>query len=107
MIVVDGTETRRVIVYSGHIDSEGSVELEQIVKAELENGHRHLVLDMHDVDYVSSQGLRKLVSLWKRAHDAKGDLILAALQPSVLEVFNLIGFDLVFTIVDTPDEKRV
>ncbi len=105
MIVVDGTDAQRVIVFSGHIDAAGSVELEQIVTQELNNGHHELVLDMSAVDYISSKGLRMLVALWKKAHDAKGELVLAAMQPSIREVFNLIGFDLVFTIVDSLDEK--
>jgi hypothetical protein len=41
-------------------------------------------------------------SLWKRARDAKGNLILSNPQPRVRETLNLIGFDLVFTIVDQP-----
>ena len=107
MIVVDGTKSRRVISFAGRMDAVGSAELEQIVTQELVNGYRDLVLDMSAVDYVSSKGLRMLVSLWKRAHDVKGELILSALQPAVQEVFNLIGFDLVFTIIDSLDDNTL
>ena len=74
---------------------------------ELDAGHAHLVIDLSDANYVSSTGLKMLVSLWKRVHDANGDMVLAGLQPPVREVFNLIGFDLVFTIFDSVDDALV
>jgi anti-anti-sigma factor len=88
----------------GRLDIASSRRLEAIVVKELEDSHKNLILDMSDVDYIASSGLKTLVSLWKRARDQRGDLILAGLTPSVREVFMLIGFDLVFTVFKTLDE---
>ena len=95
---------RRAVTVTGGIDKDGSVQIEALVMKELDAGYVNLVIDLSDADYVSSSGLKMLVSLWKRAHDAKGDMVLAGLQPSVREVFTLIGFDLVFTIFDSVDD---
>ena len=73
---------------------------------QLDAGHRWLILNMADVDYISSAGLKMLVSVWQRVRDQKGDLVLAALKPRVREVLEMIGLDLVFTIAETPDQAR-
>ena len=62
------------------------------------------MLDFADVEFISSAGLKMLVSVWQRIRDQKGDLALVALTPRVQEVLQMIGLDLVFTISDTPDQ---
>jgi anti-anti-sigma factor len=61
---------------------------------------------MVDVEFISSAGLKMLVSMWQRIRDQKGDLALAALKPRVREVLQLIGLDLVFTISETLDQAE-
>jgi anti-anti-sigma factor len=93
-----------MIAPSGRLDIASSRRLEGVIVKELEAGHKNLILDMSQVDFIASGGLKILVSLWKRARDQKGDLILAGLTPSVREVFMLIGFDLVFTVFNSLHE---
>jgi anti-anti-sigma factor len=59
---------------------------------------------MSAVEHISSAGFKALVSAWQRARDLKGDLVLTALKPSVREVLEMIGLNLVFTIADTPEK---
>jgi anti-anti-sigma factor len=73
---------------------------------QLQEGHRWLVVNMAEVDFISSAGLKTLVSVWQRARDQKGELALAALKPRVREVLEIIGLDLVFKISQTPDQAR-
>ncbi len=61
---------------------------------------------MAEVEYISSAGLKMLVSFWQRVRDQKGDLALASLQPRVREVLEMIGLDLVFSISETPDQAN-
>ena len=102
--VTDITKTLKLINLSGRLDATTSAELGQMLAASMNSGSRYLVLDMEGVDYISSSGLKMLVGAWKRARDAKGDLVLAGMQPGVQETLKLIGFDLVFTIFDSPDD---
>lgn len=88
----------------GRLDAELCPGLERMITERLEQGIRYLVLDMGDVDYVSSMGLKMLVSLWQRARERKGDLMLAAVRARVHEVLQIIGLDLVFGIFTTPGE---
>lgn len=93
-----------VVAPVGQIDSAITDQLARLLAESIEAGRKHLVLDMSRVDYISGKGLKMLVAAWKRAHDAKGDLVLAGLQPGMREVFSSLGFDLIFTIYDTLDE---
>jgi anti-anti-sigma factor len=93
-----------VVAPVGQIDSAITDQLAGLLAESIEAGRKHLVLDMTRVDYISGKGLKMLVAVWKRAHDANGDLVLAGLQPGMREVFKSLGFDLIFTIYDTLDD---
>jgi anti-anti-sigma factor len=55
-----------------------------------------LVLDMSGLGYISSAGLRVLLKAAKQAQTAKQKLLLAGLQPSVKQVFEISGFSTLF-----------
>ena len=64
-------------------------------------GQDHVVLDMTDVDYVSSAGLRVFMLAAKQAKAQKGYLALVAVQPLVLEILEISKFTLVLKILPT------
>jgi anti-anti-sigma factor len=96
-----------LITPRGRLDAAQATHLGVALADQLDAGHRWLVLDMADVEFISSAGLKMLVSVWQRVRDQKGDLALVALTPRVREVLQMIGLDLVFTISDTPDQAGV
>lgn len=57
-----------------------------------------LVLDLAEVDFVSSAGLRVILSAAKRARVARGHLVVCAVQPPVREVLDISGFTALLTI---------
>ena len=57
-----------------------------------------LVIDFSDVSYISSIGLRALMVAIKQVKVQGGRMVLAALQPLVLEVFTISRFDMLFEI---------
>lgn len=62
---------------------------------------RKLLLDCSGVDYMSSAGLRVLMIAAKRCRTQQGEMVLAALQPLIQEVFKISRFDLVFKTFPT------
>jgi anti-sigma B factor antagonist len=56
------------------------------------------------VDYISSSGIKVLVSAWRLSRQHAGDVILTDLQPRIREVFEMIGFDMMFHIYDSPGD---
>jgi len=95
-----------LITPSGRLDEGQTPQLAAVLKGQLELGHRWLIVNMADVEFISSGGLKMLVSIWQRVRNQKGDLALAALTPRVREVLEMIGLDLVFTIRDTLDQAN-
>lgn len=89
----------------GRLDSQTSPKVEQELKLIIgEKGFYRLIVNLTEVDYISSSGLKVLVSAWRLARQHAGDVILTDLQPRIREVFEMIGFDMMFHIYDSPGD---
>ena len=87
-----------VVTVSGRVDSATAPDLQKALQDLLDSDHKQLVLDLKDVDYMSSAGLRVLVALQKAAKKIGGALRLAQLSVRVSEVLELSGLTPVFEI---------
>jgi anti-anti-sigma factor len=87
-----------IVKIGGRLDAVGAPEIELCCKERIENGTKRMVIDMGNVDYISSAGLRSLLVLAKSMKVAKGSLVVCALNPMVKEVMEISGFDKIFTI---------
>ena len=88
------TEMKRCILIApvGRIDGATAPELEQALKTLLATNHFRLVIDMGNVTFLSSAGLRVLVSTWKATRRFnRGDLRLANVPERINSVFELTG----------------
>jgi anti-anti-sigma factor len=92
---IDGID---VVVPVGRIDSTTSDALDSHLQRLVSAGTPRVVIDFAGVEYISSAGLRVLLSLAKRTRETKGGLALAALNGSVRLVFELAGFLPLFAI---------
>jgi anti-anti-sigma factor len=92
-----------VVRPSGRLDSNSSPRLESVLTSQLESGNMWLFVDMTDVDYIASNGLKVLVAAWRRAREAGGDAVLCGLQPRLVEIFEMVGFDMLFDIYPNLD----
>lgn len=88
---------RRVamVTINGRVDSASASIFEETLQGLIREGNRNLILDMQDVGFLSSSGLRVLVTIQKRVRELGGDVSLA--QPSTrtresLEIAGLEGF---------------
>ena len=64
---------------------------------------RLVILDAARVEFFDSAGMAALLSLQKRLAIRDGKLVLAGLNRSILEIFRMVGFDVVFeTYPDVP-----
>ena len=93
-----------VFVLQGRIDTQGARELDETLQAAVAEGKSKMVLDMAEVSYISSAGLRTLADIVTRNRENEGDLKLVALSRKVLRVLRIIGFDRFFALYDTLEE---
>jgi anti-anti-sigma factor len=87
-----------VVAVSGRLDQSQTTNLEANLGGLLDEGHVRFVVDLAEVSYINSGGLRCLVTAWRRARKAEGDLHLCGLNKRLAEVFTMVGFDKVFNI---------
>ena len=93
-----------IVVPTGRIDMTTAEALEHhLLRLEREGEYR-LIIDLAGVDYLSSAGLRVLLSLAKRIRAAGGGLAMCALAPPVRQVFELSGLIQVLAVVPSRDE---
>lgn len=86
-----------VIQASGRLDSSSAGGLEAVLPARIQT-HDKVVLNLTDVAYVSSAGLRVLLIGAKAARGKGHKLVLTGLSDSVREVFDISGFSSIFAI---------
>ena len=92
-----------VVTLSGRFDAQSAGEVEDKFSSVLQEGCQKLLVDMDGVDYISSAGLRVLLSTAKKLSASRGKLVLCSLKPYVREVFEVAGFTTIFTI--QPDQE--
>jgi anti-anti-sigma factor len=85
---------------AGRLDSGSAAAAEENLTKLLGSGAPRLAIDMSNLDYISSAGLRVLLVIARKVQQAQGNLAIFGLRPSVREVFTISGFDSIFVVRD-------
>lgn len=80
------------ICVTGRVDAETAPLLEKEVTAAFASPGSRCILDLAQVDYMSSAGLRVLVMGAKTSANVKGAFAVCSLQESVHRVLSIVGF---------------
>jgi anti-sigma B factor antagonist len=99
-------ELKRVSVMTvkGRVDSATAPDLENALKQLVDGDKTQIILDLKDVEYMSSAGLRAMVSTLKAVKRINGDLRLCAPSARVAEVLRLAGLTSIFSIYPSQTE---
>ena len=90
----------RIVEVEGRIAADTTTQLEDALTIVLQEGSINIVVDLGEVGYISSAGLRVFLSTLKSVKAKSGILVLANLHSNVAKVFKLAGFTKIFTIMD-------
>jgi anti-anti-sigma factor len=93
-----------VVTPKGRLDSLAAPQLEETLQELVKQGRHWIVVDMGQISYISSRGLKVLVSAWRQARDAGGSLVLCGLSERLQEVFETVGFTQILHIFGTYEE---
>lgn len=91
---LDGSTLK--LALAGRLDTITAPELEEELKASLE-GVTDLELEISQLDYLSSAGLRVLLSAQKRMN-RQGNMVVKHANETVMEVFEMTGFTDILTL---------
>jgi anti-sigma B factor antagonist len=96
--IVDGV-TVVSFVESKIVTEENIQEVgDQLYSLVEDEGHKNILLNFGNVQYLSSAALGKLINLKKKVASVKGRLKLCCIHPDLLEVFRITRLDQVFEI---------
>ncbi len=103
-ITTEQVDTTLVVVPAGRLDSNHATGFEKTVTDYVRNGERRIVIDLSQIDYISSAGLRVVLMLVKQLKSSNGSLVLCGMKPSIKEVFDISGFSKILQIRGTRAE---
>jgi anti-anti-sigma factor len=93
-----------VIAVSGRIDAGAAPQFEAHILELIASGRLRIVIDLGDVDYIGSTGLRALLVAGKRLKPQGGRLLLAAPRDVVRQALHISGFSGMFETCATAEE---
>lgn len=100
-------EQRKTIVVLelvGKLDVISSPVLDKKIAAAFQNGDRFFILDMGQLEFITSSGIRVLIAASKKCVSSSGKFILANLGEQVLKILTISGIVGLIPIYQTKEE---
>ncbi len=95
-IIKTGEGNALNIALEGRLDTTTAPQLDGEIKASVE-GLQELTFDLAGLDYISSAGLRVLLSAQK-VMNRQGEMVIRNVKPEIMEIFEVTGFVDILTI---------
>ena len=92
--ILDGK--KMTLLLEGRLDTTTAPQLEADLKTDL-NGVEELLMDFEKLEYLSSAGLRVLLSAQKTMHK-QGNMVICHVNETIRDVFEVTGFSEILTI---------
>lgn len=94
-----------LIRIQGRIDHKTAKDFENALKPLLDEcvagNYKKILMDLGDVGFMTSAGLRVLMIAAKSCDKQKGEIAVAELQPIIEEIFQISRFDLIISVYPT------
>ncbi len=87
------TDTAKILEIRGELNIASEPQFESLLLSFLEEEHKDLILDFKEVTYISSSGLRALVTGAKKIKEKNKKLTLIHVSPTVQKILKMSGFD--------------
>jgi len=93
-----------ILRIKGRLDAISSPAAEKKVFDCINSGQSKLLLDFAGVSYLSSAGMRMLLSTTKKLKTLSGKLVVCSITSNVMDVLKMSGFDHVLDLAKTEEE---
>jgi anti-sigma B factor antagonist len=84
-------ERSYLVTLEGRLDTSTYVDFEEAIRPVLTSSPKLLIFDLDKLDYISSMGIRSIVSTRKAIKSRDGHAVLINLQPQIQELFEIVG----------------
>ncbi len=103
-IETENTQNIAVMKVTGRVDSETAPELDTALTRLLNENKNKIVLNLQNVEFLSSAGLRAMVKALKGAQKTGGDIRLVAVSEPIEVILRTVGMMQMFKMYSTSDE---
>ena len=103
-IETDNRQSVSFMKVKGRVDSETAPELDDALAKLLQNNRNKIVLNLQDVNYMSSAGLRAMVKAYQSANKSGGDVRLAAVSEPIEVILRTVGMMQMLKMFSTSEE---
>ncbi|MER2996243.1 STAS domain-containing protein [Pontibacter populi] len=103
-ITQDIKDSTVIMTLDGELDASSSVILDEELSDPEIMKYSKILVDCRNLNYISSAGLGVFISHLQRFEDAQIKLIFFNMQDKVRNVFEILGLDLLMTIVTNYEE---
>ena len=93
-----------IIHCEGRLDATTTIKLENSINQLVDNKNLRIIVDFNKIDYLSSAGMRLLLSMTKRLKSINGQLVLCAIHDDVMEIIKMAGFEQILNIYYSQDD---
>lgn len=93
----------RLVTIHGSIDASTAPEMTSLLERQIEVGHHYLALNLANVDFMSSAGIRCILHTIKLTQQAGGELRLIAVSPNVHKILEMGGLTTLLKIYEDND----
>jgi anti-anti-sigma factor len=93
-----------VVSLAGSFDALTADQVQRTIAMQFDGGQQQIVLDLSQLDFMSSSGVRVLVDTVKRSRGLDGGLRLAAPQPGVRRTLEIAGLVRILQVYPSVEE---
>lgn len=103
-ITARDVEDIKVIKIAGKLNTGASPEAEAYINERIDEGATKILLNLEELDFISSTGLRVILATGKKLSALGGKIVLCSPNHTVSDVFKMSGFNQMFSVLDTEEE---
>ena len=89
-----------ILSVNGYLDAHTAPEFESAIQQEIESDRHKILVDCAELTYISSAGLGVFMGFVEEVRENSGDIKICGLIPKVRQVFDMLGFQQLYHILD-------
>lgn len=98
----------QIIEFRGEMDKSNNADVREALERFIDSyQNQYLIFDLKYFDFINSEGVGLMVAMFYKLKKMNKDLMIVSPQPSVFDVFNIIGLPKIVPTFDSLDEALV
>lgn len=103
-IIEDCWDPALVLHFKGRLDVSTSNLAQEKLETFVQNGYTQLAFDLSGLEYISSAGLRVLLTILKKLKSCHGKIVIFGFNDYIKRIFDIAGFNALFAMYATAED---